>query len=89
MKKYKLSFREALKALAKGKVIECETDPTDDHVIKCQMRLTDKGIQTKYCRDFRHLPLGDIEWSDWESFNTWEWDEEDYKAKYRIVKDNE
>lgn len=86
MKKYKLSFKQALKALVKGKIIECETAPTVDHVIKCQMRLTDKGIEAKYLFDFRHLPIGAVEWSDWEDCTTWEWDEDDYKTKYRIVK---
>lgn len=89
MKKYKLNFRKALKALAKGKVIECAFVKTDDNVIKCQMRLTDKGIQSRYCRDFRHLPLGDIEWSRWEVPNTWEWGKENFEDKYRIVKDND
>lgn len=86
MKKYKLNFRKALKALAKGKVIESPQDPTEDNVILCQMRLTDKGLEAKHLRDFRHLPLGDFEWSDWESFNTWKWGEDDYNNKYRIVK---
>lgn len=86
MKKYKLSFKQALKAVAKGKVIEYETDPTEDNVILCQMRLTDKGLEANHLRDYRHLPLGEVEWSGWQDFDSWTWVKEDYTAKYRIVK---
>ena len=88
MKKYKLSFRKALKALAKGKIIEYETDPTEDNVIRCRMRLTDKGIQANHLREFDSLtiPTTEFEWSGWQNFHKWEWVKEDYKAKYRIVK---
>lgn len=87
MKKYKLSFKQALKALAKGKIIERRVNPEEDDVLLVRVRLAEKGIEAKHLRDFRHYSLGDLEWSDWEDFDTWRWDEEDYKAKYRIVKD--
>lgn len=86
MKKYKLNFRKALKALAKGKTIEYETDPTEDNVILCQMRLTDKGLEANH---LRYYPDSGHIWSGWQDFRKWEWVKEDYKAKYRIVKDND